>query len=289
MAVLGQDEWGGRAAAHRVRAEAYTAPARARRGRGEKHPIEDFLFEYYTFPLAHLEKWHPGFSVGLECGEGEMEGLPCGREYALEGGVWAADAARMRPNERPRLAWMADLLEATRDRAGNFACHGLHEWAMVYRGREVRHERTLGLRLAQAEVDAVVQGRAICCSHFDAFRFFAPEARGFNVLQPSMGGRVAMEQPACLHANMDLYKWAAKTVVWCGSELMLECFELAMRLRDLDMRASPYDLSGWGREAVKIETPEGRRQYEEEQRALASEAVPLRQRLIDALRRVLAA
>jgi len=70
---------------------------------------------------------------------------------------------------------------------------------------------------------------------------------------------------------------------WSGSELLLDCFELAMELRDLDMRASPYDLTEWGREAVAIETPAGRRIYESEQKRLADLAVPLRERLITVL------
>lgn len=61
-----------------------------------------------------------------------------------------------------------------------------------------------------------------------------------------------------------------------------ECFELACQGRDLDMRASPYDLQHLGYEPLLIETPEGRAQYEREQRQLAEKAAPyargLRQR-----------
>jgi hypothetical protein len=71
-----------------------------------------------------------------------------------------------------------------------------------------------------------------------------------------------------------------------GSELLLDCFELAMELRDLDMRASPYDLTAWGREPVRIETAEGRRSYESEQRRLAEKAAPLREKLMVALGRI---
>jgi hypothetical protein len=85
---------------------------------------------------------------------------------------------------------------------------------------------------------------------------------------------------------MYLYKWAAKTMPWAGSDLLLDCFELALALRDLDMRASPYDLSEWGREPVFIETQDGRRVYEEEQRRLAASALPLRGRLIAVLSRM---
>ena len=86
---------------------------------------------------------------------------------------------------------------------------------------------------------------------------------------------------------MDLYKWAAKAMPWCGSALLIECFELAVCIRDLDMRASPYDLTAWGRDAVCIETPEGRKAYENEQRALAAEAQPLREQLIGRIRQTL--
>jgi hypothetical protein len=74
---------------------------------------------------------------------------------------------------------------------------------------------------------------------------------------------------------------------WIGTELLLDCFELAVELRNLDMRASPYDLSAWGREPVCIETAEGRRIYEAEQRRLAAEAAPLRERLIAGLKNTL--
>ena len=95
-----------------------------------------------------------------------------------------------------------------------------------------------------------------------------------------MDTRHENEQPGCVHANMDLYKWAAKSMPWIGSGLLLEAFRLANELRDLDMRASPYDLSKWGVVPVKIETPEGRREYETEQRRLAALAFSLRAKLI---------
>ena len=99
--------------------------------------------------------------------------------------------------------------------------------------------------------------------------------------------RQDFEQPACVHANMDLYKWAFKAMPWVGADLLMDCFEQAMELRDLDMRASPYDLSAYGLDPVKIETPEGRREYEREQSRLAEQSAPLRDRLIATLDRIL--
>ena len=156
---------------------------------------------------------------------------------------------------------------------------------VVYRQspEEVRHN-AWPLRFPSARIAEIVESMPLCCSHFDAFRFFTTPARPLNRLQPTREAAADLEQGGCLHANMDLYKWAAKSMPWIGSDLLMDCFELAVDLRDLDMRASPYDLKPWGREPVRIETAEGRRIYENEQKELAAKARPLRQRLIDAIR-----
>ncbi len=286
MPPLSDAEWKDHAAAHRARAERWTLPARRRRDHGEPHPVEDFLFQYYPYPFVLLENWQPGCGVALEWSAAEESAAPrmfSARHYSERDGFLFADPERLSGKERERLIWISELLTAIRDRAPNFACHGLHEWAMVYRGKEVRHEKTTPLRLPQAEIDALVESRAICCSHHDAFRFFAGEARPMNRLQPTLESRISLEQPGCVHANMDLYKWAAKSMPWIGTELLLDCFELAVELRDLDMRASPYDLTKWGCMPVRIETAEGRRIYEMEQRRLAAAAALLRERLIGKL------
>jgi hypothetical protein len=157
---------------------------------------------------------------------------------------------------------------------------------MVYRAEEIRHAAIAPLRLPQAEIDALVSSRPITCTHYDAFRFFANQAKPLNRHTLSLDTRHENEQPGCVHANMDLYKWAAKAMPWIGSDLLLETFLLASQLRDLDMRASPYDLSGWNVTPIKIENPEGRREYETEQRRLASLAGDLRTKLIDAIQEV---
>ena len=281
-------EWRGLAEAHRSRALRYTAAARVRADRGQAHAVEDFLFTYYPFSFAKLETWHPGTGVGLVCVGGPPPAFSA-RHYTHRDGVLFADRANLRAQDRQRLMWTRDLLVATRDRTPNFSCLGLHEWAMVYQGGDVRHGLTTPLRLPQREIDALVESLPVCCSHYDAFRFFAEPARRYNRLQPSAESRASMEQPACLHANMDLYKWAAKSSPWIASELLLDCFELALDMRGLDMRASPYDVRAYGLSPVAIETAEGRRQYEAEQRELADRAHPLRQRLIDGLEIALAA
>lgn len=284
--ALPASEWLRRAALHRARAERWTVPARERRAANRLHPVDDFLFTYYRFSYAKIEEWHPPAGVLLEDGEALPEHFTK-PPYRRAGGQVSADPQLLSDKERARVRWTRELLVATRERPPVFSCHGLHEWAMVYRGADVRHAGTAPLRLPQAEIDALIESRPLRCTHFDAFRFFHPDAQPMNRLQPTLEERPAFEQPGCVHANMDLYKWAHKAMPWPGSDLLLDCFELAVELRDLDMRASPYDLEDFGMVPIRIETAEGRREYEQEQARLAAKAVPLRESLIEALERCL--
>lgn len=286
--VLARTDWLEAAAAHRAKARAWTQPVRERKAQGDKHPLHDFLHTYYQFSLGKLERWHPGFGVVLEDCEEARRAFP-ERHYRFTEETCRVDPVLLEEKIRKRLRFIRHLLQTTRSRPPNFACHGLHEWAMVYRGTMVRHGETIPLRLPQEEIDALVNSRPLCCSHFDAFRFFAPEARPLNHLQLDLRAREDNEQPGCVHANMDLYKWAAKSLPWISSDLLWECFHLALKARELDMRASPYDLSSFGHEPIAVETGTGRSEYEQEQRLLTEEARPLRDGLIRQLDNVLAA
>ena len=121
----------------------------------------------------------------------------------------------------------------------------------------------------------------MACSHFDAFRFFAPDAKPMNRVPLEWDTRYDREQPGCIHANMDLYRWAFTSMPWIGSDLLWPCFELATELRVLDMRPGPYDLRAMGFEPVRVETPEGRDEYQRRQRELSARATVLRARLIE--------
>jgi hypothetical protein len=160
---------------------------------------------------------------------------------------------------------------------------------MVYRQphEAVRHA-AVPLRLGSGGTDTVVESMQVRCSHFDAFRFFTPDARPLNPVQLTRAGQSAFEQPGCLHATMDLYRWAYSLVPLASSALVLDCFRLAREVRAIDMRASPYDLADLGYPPVQVETPEGRAEYVRAQRDFADRAAVLRSRLIElcaALRR----
>jgi hypothetical protein len=235
--------------------------------------VHDFLFRYYRYSPGKLEEWHPGVATALRDSPQARERFTPPR-YVRRRGRIVQDAGVLRPGERRRLQWTRDLLEATARRLPNLGCFGMHEWAMVYHGRNVRHRETVPLRLSQKEVDTLVETRSLVCSHYDAFRFFSPEARPMNHVIPTLSGRQDLE--------------CYRSMPWIGTALLWESFELALRLRVLDMRASPYDLSSLGYEPVPVETADGRRLYRREQAALSEEAGRLRGRLVDGLRKILA-
>nr|WP_203433506.1 3-methyladenine DNA glycosylase [Jiangella asiatica] len=274
--ILAEEEWKARAAAHQARVDALVGAHLERRRAGRGHPVHDFLFTYYSHKPSHLRRWHPGVGVTLQ-------GAAPHKDWS--GYVEGPDGVRVGPRlvrrRRGTVEWVRELLAATAARPAHTGCFGLHEWAMVYRTRpgDVRHE-AYQLRLGHAGTDAVVEAHQLRCSHFDAFRFFTADARPRNALTPTRELQPALEQPGCLHANMDLYRHAYKLTPLVPSELVADAFELAARIRELDMRASPYDLSGLGYEPVRIETTEGKRQYVERQRAFAAEAARLRDRLL---------
>jgi hypothetical protein len=285
MTILTEPEWLERQQAHERRVRVWTDPHQDRAARGEKHPVYDFLFEYYRFRPAWLRRWHPGPDVVLQ-GAAAREFLRW-PEYHEAGGGVALDVARL--PRRESVAWMLNLLRATAERPPAFGCFGLHEWAMVYRQTpdEVRHN-AWPLRFPPDELARIVEAQPVRCTHFDAFRFFTAPARPLNKLQPTRAEVPQFEQRGCLHANMDLYKWAFKLAPFTPAELIADCFALARDIREVDMRASPYDLAKLGFAPIRIETPEGRAEYERHQRDFAGRSQPLRARLIALGARLLA-
>ena len=276
MIRLDEADWSARAAAHRDRLAPVVEPHLHRRSHGQRHAVIDFLFEYYSFAPCHLMTWHPGWGVAL-AGSAAHAFLAHPEYLACDGAV-TADPTRLNATRRTGLTWVVELLAATAQRPPRLHCFGLHEWAMVYRADQVRHPG-LPLRLPPDELAAFVESQAVCCSHADAFRFFTPAARPLNRLQPGRRDQQDFEQPGCLHANMDLYKWSYKFQPWVPGELLAESFLLAVELRELDMAASPYDVSALGYEPVPVETEAGRIEYQRRQQALAERSTDLRARL----------
>lgn len=284
-AVLSPTQWRNLERAHAARADALTATYREHRARGERHAIDDFLFTYYSYKPASLRRWHPGIGLALGDGPGGDATGPLpwygARWYrAHPDGTVSVDAEAFLAARSELVDRIDALLRAVLERSPRFACFGLHEWAMVYRD-ERRHP--IPLRLGRRRTDEVVEAHDIACSHYDAYRFFTPAAAPRNQLRPTRETQCALEQPGCLHANMDLYKWAVKLGPLVPGELLLDCFELAREIRWTDMQASPYDVSGFDVPAIEIETPAGKAEYVRRQRDYAERAQALRRRLLDVI------
>ena len=282
MTVVPRAHWLPRAQAHRERAERWTQPHLRRRATGDDHPVEDFLFEYYNFSPGALARWHPGLGVGLvDAPEHAALGA-----YLTEDGVSRVDPSRLE-RRLPGLRWTHALLSRTRDAEPRWSCFGLHEWAMVHGAAEQRRHRSQPLRLGAAGTDEVVRSHTLQCTHVDAFRFFTPEAAPLNALQLTRDDQLQSEQPGCVHVTMDLYRLAFRLVPFVESTIVLDAFELALDARQVDMRASPYDVTDLGLDPIPVETPEGKAAYVQEQRRLARLAAPLRERLLGAVTELL--
>ncbi|OBY32772.1 hypothetical protein [Mycolicibacter kumamotonensis] len=273
--ALDTEQWQARATAYRLRLEHFLTPALRRIAAGD--PVPKFLFGYYSLRPRQLRAWNPGFGVALT-GAAALRDYRGRRGYAVANGRVGVAEAFVR-ERADTVMFVARLLRATAARPAQLNCFGLHEWAMLYRSETVRHGH-VPLRLTTAELDRVVEAIPLRCTHFDAFRFFTPAAVPRNAGTPSRATQTAWEQPGCLHATMDLYKWCYKLGPLIDSELLLDCLQLAAAAREIDMRASPYDLSGYGYEPIRIENPAGRAEYVRCQTGIAQRAAPLRAALL---------
>jgi hypothetical protein len=283
-AVLREAEWRARQAEHAERLRPFAADRVGRMMRQEKHPVRDFLFEYYSFRPAHLLRWSPGVGVLLE--NARPDDLEWGRDFtpSPDGLILTAESF---PTHRASFAgWALSYLEGIAARPPLFGCFGLHEWAMVYREAHVRHSRT-PLRLSPQRIAAAVESEELCCTHYDAYRFFTPAAAPRNRHALSREATNEFDQRGCIHVTMDLYRYAYKVAPWVSGGLLADAFLLAWESRQVDMRASPYDLAVYGLTPIPIETADGKAEYVACQRALATKAVPVRARLIEEYRRLL--
>ncbi|GAB5371278.1 hypothetical protein AAMO2058_001565600 [Amorphochlora amoebiformis] len=263
---------------------------RSKNGKSRHHPIYNFIFEYYMFKPKMLLQYSPGLGVRLE---GAQPGDPAlsSRGFSHDSwGAWA-DPSLAKNKTVESLRWTRDLLKTTVDRKPELHCYGLHEWAMLYHPAESKEKpphkyQSIPLRVSQETVNSVIDREGgIRCTHFDAFRFFTKDASPKNNVQLSREQQQAYEQPGCLHANMDLFKWTIKLSPWVPSSMLQDTLRLAIQARVLDMRASPYDVEGMGEgfdlSPIAIETLEGRAEYKRLQAELWKQAGPIRERLVE--------
>lgn len=276
MQILSVHHWQSRQAQHEQAARDRTAAHLERRKAGRTHPVYDFLFDYYPVRPAHLARWHPGAHFGLFDPANQAPHRTW-RYYRDDDGVIRVDVEEFLAQRGSTVDYIRNLLARTATNPAQFDCFGLHEWAMCYRDRP-RHD--LPLRLGQDGTNDVVDTHRLRCTHYDAYRFFTEPARPLNLTVLHRDTQPDHDQPGCVHAAMDLYKWATKLGPLVPGDVYLDCFDLAVDARVLDMEASPYDCRGLGFQVVAIETPEGKAEYVRRQRRLAERGEVLRARLV---------
>lgn len=270
--------WVARQREHLARIDALVGAHEARQARAIAHPVEDFLFTYYVYRPNQLRRWHPGIGTAISDLTAPHRDWPF---YTVRDSSITVDARALARQRSGAVELVRRLMRSTLDRPARHGCFGMHEWAMVYRlpPEKVRHS-SWPLRLPPAKVAATVDERGLRCTHFDAFRFFTEPAAPLNETQLSRHDQLAQEQPGCLHAGMDLYKWAYKLAPATSSSLVADAFELARDIRYVDMQASPYDLSELGIAPIRVETASGRAQYVALQREFTERARPIREQLL---------
>lgn len=284
MKHLPNEIWTSQAKKHTELVGPYADAFVKRRSLRQKHPVQDFLFTYYNCSPLKLKQWVPALNESLEFSSQHQDDYNWLKEYwfKLEQNSLSLDQSRISAHTFGLAAFVLNLCNQILTRPSRFGCFGLHEWAMVYKSspEQIRHNG-YRLRLSTEELASFVESQTICCTHYDAYRFFTKDAYPLNTLNPRLETRLEMEQGGCLHANMDVYKWATKLWPWIGSEFIAKAFFLALEGRELDMRASPYDLTDDGYAPLRIETEEGRKQYQKEQQLYSEKTIPLRKELAE--------
>lgn len=273
----------------------------------KQNPIYNFLHTYYRYSTLELQKWSPGRDCLLEGASKSDHGNILSEaflSYNSDGCIYTTASMNQAlqpvegdPNSRYgwiNLATMRDVLKATTERPPFLSCYGLHEWAMLYSGRNQqslqKHQQQLNFRLSQKDINSVVESGKLRCTHFDAWRFFHPDSQEYNIINPlSRKTQADYEQPGCIHANMDLFKYAFTLYPLVPAKLLLESLQLAIKCRKIDMRASPYDVTAFDdcEHPICVETKEGKMEYMTVQAQLAEEAVPIRAAILEVYNAVL--
>jgi len=278
------------------------------------NPVYNFLHTYYRYSAEELKLYSEGLNAVLEVGKTSKERENKGgyeeeaaeeearrllhQKYTLhrcshedkgeDGEAYFAELVVPSVHTRGADTLMPlisarEILQNTQSRDRWLGCFGFHEWAMLYKGGDKRHQEQLPLRVSQDVIDAVVETEgSLKCTHFDAWRFFKKEAQPLNIIHPMHRlEQNKYEQPGCVHATMDLFKYAYSIYPFCSSSLLRKTLALAIEARKIDMRASPYDVSAFAIGApLCVDTLEGRRLYVKEQECLANAAYPIRAELI---------
>jgi hypothetical protein len=224
------------------------------------------------------------------------------------------DDSILQKKTKSSFLWFQTILRNTAAAEPVLHCYNLHEWAMLYRPRGApeptssKYQSHLPLRVTQDVINNTVERKGVYCTHLDALRFFAPAALPLNQnsattaaaphsslpsssssstssgggLLPQRSEQLQLEQPGCVHAQMDLLKSCLRLQPFGDCTLLQHVLAVALESPKLDVGDSPYDASSqrYLIVPIPIETSEGRKSYRSRQIALMTASQPLRSELI---------
>lgn len=278
MRILTIESWKSLCMKHRSRVKDLLGGKYYDRNIHDRHPIYNFIFNYYRFrPHRTLELYSPGVGVALSSSsfhhlEKELY-LPSDKYLSTlkENYIKIDPVKSLNESSIQRIKNILTLLEMVQNRKPSFSCFGVHEFAMLHSGaRHSYYQKNLKLRMTQDQIDRVVERAPIACTHFDATRHFPKSASKRCKVKTSPKQRIENEQAGCVHTNLDLFKHSLRLWPFASSELVADALELAIHARELDMRASPYDLKStpnlelnrkFDFTPVLIETESGRAEF----------------------------
>ncbi|MBL4574556.1 MAG: hypothetical protein JKY51_00460, partial [Opitutaceae bacterium] len=121
--TLYQPEWIAREQQHILLIDEWVKPHQKRASIHEKHPVYDFLFDYYSFRPSLLRRWQPGIGIFLAGSQAE-------KFLARKGYLKTANGITLNPDLRtPKrlrtIQWIGDCLRNCHRRPPQFACYGL--------------------------------------------------------------------------------------------------------------------------------------------------------------------
>lgn len=115
-----------RARAHDRRMARFTYDHLERRRHGEKHPVFDFLFDYYSLRPAQLHRWHPGLGSCIPS-EADLPNASWPFYATDERHRVHVDVDDFLSRRGNTVAQARVMLEAPLNNPAHFDCFGLHE------------------------------------------------------------------------------------------------------------------------------------------------------------------
>ena len=306
---LPAEVWRAQAAHHRRRVHKLLSPGFVAGSDklDDANPVYNFLSQYYnvrgTKGIRRLARWSPGLDVLLEGAtqqdivSGGVSSRACNTSMLTKKGLalcpeGATYKSRdfVASSEPAAYIWNHSLLCRTQQNPIVLNCFGMHEWAMVYQpdhrpAFSAKYQSALRFRLSQADVNSVVESNELRCSHLDALRMFSPAAQQLpnqfgNIGSKTRESQTSIEQAACVHSSLDLFRFAWKLSPFCSSGIVMDCLEMALKARRVDVAAGPYDCLEYGIDPILVETEQGKREYRNRQIQLMKEGKTVRDALI---------